>query len=80
MCEVQRKAPFLKSVTKQPPDPAVFIEIEGVKCQALIYTAAEASYASSTPINHINKKPIRTKTKKIKTLTSTNNEQKYKKN
>ena len=52
--------------------PVVLIEIEGVKCRDLIDTEAGASYASSTLINHINKKPIRTKTKKIETLMSTN--------
>ena len=52
--------------------PVVLIEIEGVKCLALRDTGAQASYASSTLINHINKKPIRTKTKKIETLISTN--------
>ena len=35
-------------------------------------TGAGASYASSTLMNHINKRPIRTETKKIKTLMSTN--------
>ena len=52
--------------------PVVFIEIEGVKSCALIDTRAGASYASNTLINHINKKTIRTETKKIKTLMSTN--------
>ena len=50
----------------------VLTEIEGVKCQALTDTGVGASYASSTLINRINKKPIRTETKKIKTLMSTN--------
>ena len=44
--------------------PLVLIEIEGVKCHALIDTRAGASYTSSTLINHINKKTIQTETKK----------------
>ena len=52
--------------------PVVLIETEGVKCRTLIDTGAGASYASSTLINHINKKPFRTETKKIETLISTN--------
>ena len=52
--------------------PVVLLELEVVKCQALIKTGAGASYASSTLINRINKKPIRTETKKIETLMSTN--------
>ena len=44
--------------------PVVLIEIEGVKCRALIDTGAGASYTSSTLINHINKKTIQTETKK----------------
>ena len=52
--------------------PVVLIEIKEVKCRALMDTGAGASYASSTLMNHINKRPIRTETKKIKTLMSTN--------
>ena len=52
--------------------PVILIEIEGIKCHALIDTGAGASYASSTLINHINKKLIRTKTRKIETLMSRN--------
>ena len=42
--------------------PIVLIEIERVKCRALIDTGPGASYVSST-LNHIYKKPVRTKTK-----------------
>ena len=52
--------------------PVVLIETEGVKCHALIDTGVGTSYASNTLIDHINKKPIQTETKKIKTLMSTN--------
>ena len=52
--------------------PVVLIEIEGVKYRALIDTGAGGSYISSTLINHINKKPIRTETKEIETLIRTN--------
>ena len=46
--------------------PVILIEIEGVKCSALIDTGAGATYASSTLINHIDKTPVPTeKTKKI---------------
>ena len=49
--------------------PVGLIEIEGVKCRALIDTGARVS---STFTNHINKKPIQTETKEIDTLMSTN--------
>ena len=52
--------------------PVVLIEIEGFKCRTVIDNGAGASCNSSTLINHINKKPIRTETKKIETLMSTN--------
>ena len=48
--------------------PVLVIEVEGVKCQALIDTGAGSSYASSKLINKINKKPIRRETKRIETL------------
>ena len=44
------------------------IEVEGVKCRALIDTGAGSSYASSNLINKINKKPIRRESKRIETL------------
>ena len=47
--------------------PVVLIEIEGVKCCAIIDTGAGASYTSSTLINHINKKTIQTEAKQKKT-------------
>ena len=49
----------------------VLIDIEGVKCQALIDTRAGAFYVSSTFTSHINQKPNQTETKKIETLMST---------
>ena len=48
--------------------PVLVIEVEGVKCRALIDTGAGSSYASSKLINKINKKPIRRETKRIETL------------
>ena len=48
--------------------PALVIEVEGIKCRALIDTGAGSSYASSKPISKINKKPIRKESKRIKTL------------
>ena len=47
--------------------PVLVIEVEGVKCRALIDTGAGSSYASSKLINKINKKPIRRETKRIET-------------
>ena len=44
------------------------IDIEGIKCRALIDTGAGASYASSTLIDRINKKPIRKQYKRIETI------------
>ena len=46
----------------------MIIEIEAVKYRFLIDAGVAASYASSALINHINKKPIQSETKKIKTL------------
>ena len=48
--------------------PVLVIEVEGVKCQALIDTGAGSSYASSKLINEVNKKSIRSETKRIETL------------
>ena len=48
--------------------PVLVIQVEGLKCRALIDTGAGNSYASSNLINKINKKPIRRETKRIETL------------
>ena len=48
--------------------PLVVIDIEGIKCRTLIDTGAGASYASSTLIDRINKKPIRKQYKRIETI------------
>ena len=48
--------------------PLVIIDIEGIKCRALTDTGAGASYASSTLIDRINKKPIRKQYKRIETI------------
>ena len=48
--------------------PVLVIEVEGVKCRALIDTEAGSSYASSKLISKINKKPIRRESKRIETL------------
>ena len=41
--------------------PVVMIELEGVKCKALINTGAGRSYVSSKLIRRLNIKPIRKK-------------------
>ena len=47
--------------------PVLVIEVEGVKCRALIDTGAGSSYASYKLISKINK-PICRETKRIETL------------
>ena len=44
------------------------IEVEGVKCRALIDTGAGSSYVSSKLISRLNKKPIHKESKHIETL------------
>ena len=50
--------------------PLVIIDIKGLNCRALIDTGAWASYASSTPTDWINKKPIRKQYKRIEIIMS----------
>ena len=44
------------------------IEVEGVKCRALIDTGAGSSYVSSKLISRLNKKTIHKESKRIETL------------
>ena len=48
--------------------PLVIIDIEGIKCRVLTDTGAGSSYASSTLIDRINKKPTRKQYKRIETI------------
>ena len=48
--------------------PVVVIEVEGVRCRALIDTGEGSSYVSSKLISRLNKKPIRKESKRIETL------------
>ena len=48
--------------------PLVVIEVEGVKCRALIDTGAGSSHVLSKLISRLNKKPIREESKRTETL------------
>lgn len=72
MCKNKTTTPLLTTSSRSLTYPGILIEIEVIKCCALIDTGAGDSYSSSTLINHIDKKPTRTKTKQIKTLRRTN--------
>ena len=50
--------------------PLIIIDIECIKCRALIDTGVGASYTSSTLIDRINKKPIRKQHKRIEAIMS----------
>ena len=59
---------LLTTNTSHVTYPVVVIEVEGVKCRALIDTGAGSSYVSSKLISRLNKKPIRKESKRIETL------------
>ena len=48
--------------------PVLVIEVEGVKCRALIDTGAGSSYVPSKLINKINKEPVLRESKRIESL------------
>ena len=48
--------------------PVVIIEIEEVKCRALLDTGAGSSYASATLIDILNRKPDCTEKKRIEMM------------
>jgi hypothetical protein len=51
--------------------PVVVVEIEGVKCRALLDTGSGSSFASSTLLNTIGKKPVRQEFKSIEMMFQT---------
>ena len=48
--------------------PIVMVNVNGIKCRALLDTRSGSSYASSTLIQRINQKPTRTTTKQIEMM------------
>ena len=48
--------------------PVVIIDVDGVKCRALLDTGAGSSYASAKLLERLQKKPTETKFKKIEML------------
>ena len=63
-----------KMLTARCPDeaevvyPVVIIEVEGVKCRALLDTGAGSSYASAKLLDQLSKRPTITETKRIEML------------
>ena len=51
--------------------PVVVVEIEGVKCRALLDTGSGSSFASSTLLNTIGRKPVRQEFKSIEMMFQT---------
>ena len=51
--------------------PVVVVEVEGVKCRALLDTGSGNSYASSTLMNLTKKKPVRQEIKTIEMMLHT---------
>ena len=51
--------------------PVVVIEVNGVKCRALIDTGASSSYASAQLVDTLKIKPYEVKYKKVEMLVST---------
>ena len=56
---------------KEVVHPVVVVEVEGIKCRALLDTGAGSSYASSTLINLLKKKPSARETKCIEMMMNT---------
>ena len=48
--------------------PVVVVEVDGVRCSALLNIEAGSSDASAAPISKLNRKPDRRKYKKIKMI------------
>ena len=53
---------------KKVVHPVVIINIEGIKCRALLDTGSSSSYVSSTVVNMIKKKPLRQEIKTIEMM------------
>ena len=48
--------------------PVVLVEVDGIRCRALLDTGAGSSYASETLINKLNRKPDRKEQKRMKMM------------
>ena len=60
--------PNLSTAEQNVIYPIVMVKVNGIKCRALLDTGSGSSYASSTLIKRIKKKPTRTETKQIEMM------------
>ena len=51
----------------------VIVDVNGIKCRALLDTGATSSYASAYLLNHLNVKPTQRIKRRIQTITGTVN-------
>ena len=53
--------------------PVVVVEVDGIKCHALLDTGAGSSYASAALLNHLNKQPIHKEFRRIEMMMQSSN-------
>lgn len=69
ICDKKQREPGMTAANDQNViHPVVVVQVEGIKCRALLDTGSSSNYMSSTLVKLINKSPVRQEHKSIETL------------
>lgn len=71
LCDKVTRTPSLATTQDPVIYPTVMVQVNGVKCLALLDTGAGSSYASNTLINRLSLKPKKTEVKRIEMMLHT---------
>ena len=71
ICEKRKENLLAATVSGQVIHPMVLVDVDGIRCRAILDTAASTSYASSSLIDALEKKMLRKEAREIKMMLGT---------
>ena len=71
ICEKRKENLLAATVVGQVIHPMVLVDVDGIRCRAILNTAASTSYASSSLINALEKKMLRKEAREIEMMLGT---------
>ena len=71
ICEKQKENFLAATVSGQVIHPMVSVDVDGIRCRAILDTAASTSYASSSLVNALGKKMLRREAREVEMMLGT---------
>ena len=71
ICEKRKENLLAATVSGQVIHPMVLVDVDGIRCRAILDTAASTSYASSSLVNALKKKMLRKEAREIEMMLGT---------